>query len=62
VAEEAFEQTAFEDFVQEKVAEGRSIRQGRRRARSSSAGARPTAAERRRRSRGTPRLHNARRT
>src|SRR5713101_7301204 len=25
VAEEAFEQTAFEDFVQEKVAEGRSI-------------------------------------
>jgi hypothetical protein len=25
VAEEAFEQTAFEDFVQEKVEEGRSI-------------------------------------
>src|SRR5262249_48350323 len=25
VAEEAFEQTAFEDFVQEKVAQGRSI-------------------------------------
>ena len=25
VTEEAFEQTAFEDFVQEKVAEGRSI-------------------------------------
>jgi regulator of RNase E activity RraA len=25
VAEEAFEQTAFEDFVQEKVGEGRSI-------------------------------------
>jgi regulator of RNase E activity RraA len=25
VAKEAFEQTAFEDFVQEKVAQGRSI-------------------------------------
>jgi hypothetical protein len=25
VAEEAFEQTAYEDFVQEKVTEGRSI-------------------------------------
>ena len=55
VAEEAFEQTIFEDFVQEQIEAGRGLfgvyPPRPRRARSSSAGARRRAAERSRHAR-----------